>query len=197
MKYFKGKKKSAQSFVEYSLLIAVGIAALIVMQYYFGRSVQGLLKQNVDNLGGEKLSGQQYSPGKWYTGVSTTRIGTSGFEYEGRHGFNVATGTMQRSQVTKITGSTNASELPEENLAYETMINNEDVSLLNQVSGTQLDPGIATVQNNVNNNTSQWSSNTSTAEGQEDDSGAGIDAEAESIVNEYVQPESVNIDSGQ
>ena len=194
MRYFKYSRNSAQSTIEYSLLIAVGVAALIVMQYYFGRSVQGLLKQNVDNLGGEKLSGQQYSPGKWYTGTSVTRIGTSGFEYEGRKGFNVSTGTMQRSQVSKIEGTPDASELPTENLEYETLVNGEDAGLVSQVYGTAVDPGIATVRSNVNNNTSQWSSNKHTADGQDDDSGAGIDSEAEGIVNEYVDPQSINID---
>jgi len=194
MKYLKCNRKSAQSFVEYSLLIAVGVSALIVMQYYFGRSVQGLLKQNVDNLGGEKLSGQQYSPGKWYTGTSVTRIGTSGFEYEGRKGFNVATGIMQRSQVSKIEGTPEASELPAENLEYETLINGEDAALVGQVFGTEVDPGITTVRSNVDNNTPQWSNNTTTTEGQDNDAVAGIDSEAGAVVDEYVDRESVNID---
>jgi len=195
MKYFKCSPKSAQSFLEYSLLIAVGISTLIVMQYYFGRSVQGLLKQNVDNLGGEKLTGQQYSPGKWYTGTSVTRIGTSGFDYEGRKGFSVSTGTMQRSQVVKITGTPNTSELPVENLTHQSLIDGEDVAMVQQVYGTELDPGIITVQSNVNNNTPMWYNNTAVTEGQENDSGSGIDSEAESVVNEYVDPESVNIDN--
>jgi hypothetical protein len=194
MRYFKCSRKSAQSTIEYSLLIAVGVAALIVMQYYFGRSVQGLLKQNVDNLGGEKLSGQQYSPGKWYTGTSVTRIGTSGFEYEGRKGFNVSTGTMQRSQVSKIEGTPDASELPAENLEYQTLVNGKDTGLVSQVYGTQVDPGIATVNSNVNNNTPQWSSNTYVPEGQNDDPGAVVDSDAGNIVDEYVDPKSVNID---
>ena len=194
MKYLKRNRKSAQSVIEYSLLIAVGISALIVMQYYFGRSIQGLLKQNVDNLGGEKLTGQQYSPGKWYTGISVTRIGTSGFEYEGRKGFNVSTGTMQRSQVSKIEGTPNASELPTENLAYETLINGEDAALVGQVYGTPVDPGITTVRSNVNSNTPQWSSNTYVPDGQDEDPSTGVDSDAESIVNEYVDPESINID---
>jgi len=142
MKYFKSSRKSAQSFVEYSLLIAVAISALIVMQYYFGRSVQGLLKQNVDNLGGEKLSGQQYSPGKWYTGTGTTRIGTSGFDYEGRKGFSVSTGTMQRSQVSKITGTPNVSELPAENLTHPTSATSEQQNLFNNAFGNPGDPGV-------------------------------------------------------
>lgn len=142
MKYFKCNRKSAQSFVEYSLLIAVGISALIVMQYYFGRSVQGLLKQNVDNLGGERLSGQQYSPGKWYTGTSTTRIGTSGFDYEGRHGFSVSTGIMQRSQVSKIKGAPNVSELPAENLTHPTSATSEQKNVFNKAFGDPGDPGV-------------------------------------------------------
>ncbi|MDD4955450.1 MAG: hypothetical protein PHP17_05385 [Candidatus Omnitrophica bacterium] len=194
MKYLKYSVKSAQSFLEYSLLIAVGISALIIMQYYFGRSVQGLLKQNVDNLGGEKLGGQQqYSPGKWYTGTSTTRIGTSGFEYEGRKGFNVATGTMQRSQVSRITGTTAASDLPAENLTYNSLIDGDDVNMVNSVYGSDLDPGIATVNSQINNNAT-WHNNTPPVEGQENDPGTGIDGNAERVVNEHVNSESVNID---
>jgi len=194
MKYLKCSRKSAQSFLEYSLLIAVGISTLIVMQYYFGRSVQGLLKQNVDNLGGEKLTGQQYSPGKWYTGTSVTRIGTSGFDYEGRKGFNVSTGILQRSQVTKIEGTPNASELPEEDLSYQTSIDGEETAMVQQVFGTELDPGITTVQSNVNNNTPMWHNNTAATEGEETDSGSNIDSEAEHVVNEHVDEGSVNID---
>lgn len=144
MKYFRANRKSAQSVIEYSLLISVGVAALIVMQHYFGRSVQGLLKQNVDNLGGEKLSGQQYSPGKWYTGTSTTRIGTSGFDYEGRKGFSMSMGTMQRSQVSKITGTPQSSELPAENLAYKNLISKEDMDKFKKKFGT---PDIPEVPN--------------------------------------------------
>jgi hypothetical protein len=146
MKHFKGSQKSAQSIIEYSLLIAVGVAALIAMQYYFGRSVQGLLKQNVDNLGGEKLSGQQYSPGKWYTGVSTTRIGTSGFDYEGRKGFSMSMGAMQRSQVSKITGTPLSSELPAENLAYKNLISKQDMDKFKEKFGT---PDLPEVPNNT------------------------------------------------
>jgi len=146
MKYFRASKKSAQSVIEYSLLITVGVAALIVMQYYFGRSVQGLLKQNVDNLGGEKLSGQQYSPGKWYTGTSTTRIGTSGFDYEGRKGFSMSMGTMQRSQVSKITGTPRTSELPPENLAYQNLISSQDMDKFKEKFGT---PDVPEVPNNL------------------------------------------------
>lgn len=187
------RDKKAQSFLEYSLVIAVTVAVLILMQYYLSRNFQGLLKSHVDNLGGEKLSGEQYSPGKWYSGTSVTRIGTSGFDYEGRKGFQISTGTMQRSQVSKITGTPSTSELPVQNLTYQTLINGEDTALVNQVFGSSLDPGIATVQAQVSSNTPQWSSKTSTQEGQENDSSAGIDSQAESVVDKYVKAERSNI----
>lgn len=101
------RDKKAQSFLEYSLVIAVTVAALILMQYYLSRNFQGLLKSNVDNLGGEKLSGQQYTPGGWFSGTSSTHISTSGFDYEGRQGFQVSTGTYEKNQVSTITGTSN------------------------------------------------------------------------------------------
>lgn len=189
MKYFKQNKKSAQSFLEYSLIISVCVAALIIMQYYFGRSAQGLLKQNVDNLGSEKLTGGQFTPGKWYGASTVTRIGTSDFEYEGRKGFNIKTGTMQRSSVSRMTGSPSASELPTENLQHGTTATGEQVGLAQQVLGGQLDPGIGTVQTRTRNNNGQWAINSGNQQGQENDIAAGIDSEAEGIANRYIPEE--------
>lgn len=189
----KYSKKSAQTFLEYSLLIAVGVSALIIMQYYFGRSVQGMLKQNVDSLGGEKIGEKQYTPGRWYGATSTTRISTSGFDYEGRKGFSVSTGSMQRSQVSKITGATNTSELAARTPPYsQTLINGEDVALVNNVEGSSVDPGIANVENSVNNNTPNWSNNTGVVNPTEDDPSSGIDREVVNTVDNHVNEGDVN-----
>lgn len=48
--------KRGQSTLEYGLVIAVVVAALIAMQAYFKRGLQGKLKQASDDIG------EQYSP---------------------------------------------------------------------------------------------------------------------------------------
>jgi len=189
---YNRNRKRAQSFVEYSLLIAVGVSALIIMQYYFGRSVQGLLGMNVDNLGGEKMTEKQYSPGKWYGATSTTRITTSGFDYEGRHGFQVSTGTMQRSQVSKMTGAATASELAARNAPYnKSLIDGEDVALVKNVEGSEVDPGIAKIEATVNNNAGTWNSDSGQPAAREDEPATSVDSLAVSAVDNYVNQGSV------
>ena len=61
-------KRRAQSTLEYALMIAVVVGALIAMQVYVKRGLQGKLKDSTDQIG------EQYSPG-YTTGheeVSTT-----------------------------------------------------------------------------------------------------------------------------
>lgn len=54
-----GRSKSiGQAIIEYSALIAISIAALVVMQIYLKRSFGGYFKQNTDRFSG----GQQFSP---------------------------------------------------------------------------------------------------------------------------------------
>lgn len=50
--------KKAQSTLEYAVVIAVVVAALIAMQAYVKRGMQGKLKQSSDDIG------EQYSPGR-------------------------------------------------------------------------------------------------------------------------------------
>lgn len=57
------KKRKGQSTVEYAILIIIIIGALISIQVYFKRGVQGRVKDSADNIG------EQYSPGN-------TRINT-------------------------------------------------------------------------------------------------------------------------
>ena len=60
--------KRAQSTLEYALMIAVVVGALIAMQVYVKRGLQGKLKDSTDQIG------EQYSPGytTGYEEVSTT-----------------------------------------------------------------------------------------------------------------------------
>jgi len=48
--------KKGQNIVEYTILIAIIISALLVMQFYVKRTYQGRLKEEADQIG------QQYSP---------------------------------------------------------------------------------------------------------------------------------------
>jgi uncharacterized protein (UPF0333 family) len=49
--------KRGQSLVEYSILFAVVLSAILIMQFYIKRSYQGRLKAEADTVG------QQYAPG--------------------------------------------------------------------------------------------------------------------------------------
>ena len=51
------KFKRGQSILEFAVLVALIISALVVMQVYIKRSYQGRIKRETDSLG------QQYSPG--------------------------------------------------------------------------------------------------------------------------------------
>ncbi len=46
----------AQSVIEYAITVAVVVGALLAIQVYFKRGVQGRLRDNVDNIG------KQYDP---------------------------------------------------------------------------------------------------------------------------------------
>lgn len=57
LKYFNKKRKKGQSTLEYAILIIIIIGALLSIQVYIKRGVQGRLKQAADDIG------QQYSEG--------------------------------------------------------------------------------------------------------------------------------------
>jgi uncharacterized protein (UPF0333 family) len=63
-------KRKGQSAVEYSLLLAVVVAALIMMHIYFKRSVQGRMRESSDDIG------EQYDPGKQDYEVHTKSTST-------------------------------------------------------------------------------------------------------------------------
>ena len=52
-----GLSKRGQSLLEYSILFAVILSAILIMQFYIKRSYQGRLKAEADSVG------QQYAPG--------------------------------------------------------------------------------------------------------------------------------------
>ena len=63
-KYFYNKKKKGQSTLEYAVLIIIIIGALLSIQVYIKRGVQGRLKSATDDIG------DQFSPGN--TNVTKT-----------------------------------------------------------------------------------------------------------------------------
>ena len=63
--------KRGQSTLEYALLIGVIVAALIAMQVYMKRGVQGKIRDATDQIG------DQYSPGYTTGTVSTTTQSTT------------------------------------------------------------------------------------------------------------------------
>jgi uncharacterized protein (UPF0333 family) len=65
--------KRGQSTLEYGVLIAIIVGALLVMQVYIKRGVQGKLRQATDDIG------SQFSPG-YTTYTSTTRSGANSTE---------------------------------------------------------------------------------------------------------------------
>lgn len=59
------RKIKGQGSLEYALIIMCVIAALLAMQHYIKRGMQGRVRQNADEIG------QQYEPGR-VTGTTTT-----------------------------------------------------------------------------------------------------------------------------
>lgn len=71
LKYFQNKRKKGQSTLEYAILIVIIIAALLSIQVYIKRGVQGRFKSATDDIG------DQYSPGYTVESVTTTANTTS------------------------------------------------------------------------------------------------------------------------
>jgi Flp pilus assembly pilin Flp len=67
------RAKKGQSTLEYAIIIAVVVAALLAMQIYVKRGVQGKLRSSTDEIG------EQYSPGLT-TGSYTTTTGSTSTE---------------------------------------------------------------------------------------------------------------------
>ena len=58
--------KRGQSTLEYGVIVAVIVAALLAMQFYLKRGVQGKLKQAADD------TGEQYTPLNTTSNITTT-----------------------------------------------------------------------------------------------------------------------------
>ena len=61
-----GLSKRGQSLIEYSILFALILSSILIMQFYIKRGYQGRLKVEADSVG------QQYSPGHTTSTITTT-----------------------------------------------------------------------------------------------------------------------------
>jgi Flp pilus assembly pilin Flp len=67
----KGLSRRGQSTLEYAVLIVVIIAALVAMQVYLKRGVQGRMRESTDQIG------EQFSPGYTTSNRVTTTFAQS------------------------------------------------------------------------------------------------------------------------
>lgn len=84
--------KRGQNTLEYALLIGVIVAALIAMQTYLKKGVQGRLKESTDNIG------KQFDPGTFTDSWQTTGSGNTVSSEARKEG--VTTSTISSSEVT-------------------------------------------------------------------------------------------------
>lgn len=102
---FRYLNKRGQGTLEYGIIIAVVVAALIAMQVYVKRGLQGKLKQSADDVG------EQYSPGHSSSSFTTsTQVGST----ETIVGGPAPTTTSTSSQSQSRTGSENVADLNQE-----------------------------------------------------------------------------------
>lgn len=105
-------KKRGQSFIEYTVVIACIIAALVAMQHYVKRALQGRLRSAADQIG------EQYEPGKMAGGftATVTREVTSEVKthqpltIEGRDGYGTTTTEIVTKDETTRQGTETVAE---------------------------------------------------------------------------------------
>jgi len=97
-------RKRGQSTLEYAVLIVVIIAALIAMQVYLKRGLQGRLRESSDQIG------DQFSPG--YT--VSNRVTSSGSSVTESRTAGGAVSTDITNQWQNITGAENVMEAANE-----------------------------------------------------------------------------------
>lgn len=89
------RKKKAQSTLEYAVLIIIVIGALLSIQVYIKRGIQGRLRSAADDIG------DQYSVGNWNS-VKTTRFHTNSKETFGVSGIGVSNSILQDQEYTNV-----------------------------------------------------------------------------------------------
>ncbi len=69
------KKNKAQTIIEYAVFIVFLVAAIVAMQIYFKRGIQGRIRQSADDIG------PQYDPENTISNFQTTRSASSSSEH--------------------------------------------------------------------------------------------------------------------
>ena len=93
-------KKKGQSTLEYAVLIVIIIAALLAMNQYIKRGLQGRLKSATDDIG------DQFSPGN--TNVTkTVTTGVNEVQQFGINAIGVQSTVMLNREITTTNESTN------------------------------------------------------------------------------------------
>ncbi len=172
MKYI-GKK--AQSTLEYAMIIASAVTALVIMHHYFNRSIQGRLKDTADQLGSQYFSSAfsiplpesgyraspvstNYNVGKTvsYSSSSSVNRSTTDFTYEGEKGFVITTSSTSRSENGSLTANADTAQSSASYSQPTTQMEEDTANLRNSALGSSISPDADTAQSNVNNHTSHW-----------------------------------------
>ena len=102
--YFNNRRKKGQSTLEYAILIIIIIGALLSIQVYIKRGVQGRLKQATDDIG------DQFSVGNQNVLMTTHTTSTSQDTFSG----GVSRSQIVTDEVTSKTGSSNVINVDQE-----------------------------------------------------------------------------------
>lgn len=103
-KYLNKKRKSGQSTLEYAILIVIIIGALLSIQVYIKRGVQGRLKSATDDIG------DQFSPGN--TNVTKTMFTSS--RSQDTFAGGVTTSVLLNQEVTRESMNSNILNVEQE-----------------------------------------------------------------------------------
>lgn len=93
-------KKKGQSTLEYAVLIVIIIAALLAMNQYIKRGLQGRLKSATDDIG------DQFSPGNTNY-RKTTNTGSQEAQQFGINAIGVQSTVLLNREATRMTESSN------------------------------------------------------------------------------------------
>jgi len=91
---FSYLNRRGQSTLEYAVLIAVVVGALLAIQVYVKRGVQGRFKQAADDIG------EQFSPG--YSGYNYTTTSLSSSHEESTSALQNATGSAMSTTTSNV-----------------------------------------------------------------------------------------------
>lgn len=171
----KNKYKKTQTILEYAMVIASVATALMVIQHYFNRSIQGKLKDTADQLGSQYFSaafsvplpesGYRVSPASTNNNIgktvsfhssSSASRSTTDFTYEGEHQFVITTSATNRSERGTLTASAGSTSSSARYDTPVTPMEGDAASVRDRTLDSPLNPGDQENQNNVNNRTTHW-----------------------------------------